>query len=113
MKKLKSIIAILAISLSTVFSANAAEKNPSETKELRTEIVSILGDNIPIELQQPSTAEISFMINNQNEIVIISVDSDVNELNDFIKRKLNYKKIDIKGAKKGEIYKMPLRINTK
>jgi hypothetical protein len=50
MRNLKSIIAILAISLSTIFSADAAEINPSETKELRTEIVSIFGNKISIEL---------------------------------------------------------------
>jgi hypothetical protein len=110
MKKIKSIIAILAISLSTIFSVNATEVTPSKTKELRTEIVSILGSKIPLELKESSTAEISFIINNQNEIVIISVGSDVNVLNDYIKTKLNYKKIKIKGIVKGEIYRMPLKI---
>ena len=113
MKNLKSIITILAISISTVFSASATEKNPSKTKELRTEIISILGDKISVELKKPSTAKISFMINNQNEIVIISVDSDIYELNAIIKGKLNYKKIQVRGTEKGEIYKIPLRINTK
>ena len=110
MRKIKSIIAILAISLSTIFSVNATEVTPSKTKELRTEIVSILGSKIPLELKESSTAEISFIINNQNEIVIISVGSDVNVLNDYIKTKLNYKKIKIKGIVKGEIYRMPLKI---
>ena len=39
------------------------------------------------------------MINNQNEIVIISVTSDINELNAFIKKKLSYKKVDVRGMK--------------
>jgi hypothetical protein len=111
MRKIKSIIAILAISLSTIFSVNATEVTPSKTKELRTEIISILGSKIPLELKEASTANISFLINNKNEIVIISVGSDVNILNDYIKRKLNYKKIKVKGVSKGEIYRMPLKIN--
>ncbi len=111
MRKIKSIIAILAISLSTIFSVNATEVTPSKTKELRTEIISILGSKIPLELEESSTAEISFIINNQNEIVIVSVGSDINVLNDYIKTKLNYKKIKLKGVTKGEIYKMPLKIN--
>jgi hypothetical protein len=53
------------------------------------------------------------MINSQNEIVIISVESDIDELKTIIKGKLNYKKVEVKGTKKGEIYKIPLRINTK
>ncbi|MCG1036462.1 hypothetical protein [Polaribacter sargassicola] len=110
MKSIKSIITILAISLSTIFSMNATEKNDLKTKELRTEIISFLGNNISLELEKTSTAEISFMINNENEIVIISVNSDIENLNTLIKSKLNYKKVNVKGTKKGEIYKMPLKI---
>jgi hypothetical protein len=113
MRNLKSIITILAISLSTIYAVNATEVNPSKTKELRTEIVSFLGSYISIELNETSTAEISFIINNQNEIVIISVDSNINKLNAFIKSKLNYKKVDVRGIIKGEIYKIPLTINIK
>ncbi|MCI2228088.1 hypothetical protein MC378_02835 [Polaribacter sp. MSW13] len=113
MKSLKTFIAVIAISLSTVFSTSATEKNPSEiTKELRIEIVSILGDKIPVTFNKPTTVEVSFMINNRNEIVIISVDSDISEFSSFIKKKLNYKKLDIKSVKKGEIYKMPIKIKS-
>jgi hypothetical protein len=114
MKKLASIITIIAISLSTTFSSTAAEKEPSKiTKKLRTEIVSMLGDRIPIILTESSSAEVSFVINNKNEIVIISVDSKVSELNSYIKNKLNYKKIKVKGTIKGQIYKIPLKMNKK
>ncbi|MCG1036463.1 hypothetical protein [Polaribacter sargassicola] len=113
MKNIKSIIAILAISMSTVFSMNATENDKPESKELRTEIASFLGNNISLELEETSTAEVSFIINNNNEIVVISVNSDIKELNTIIKAKLNYKKLDTKGTKKGEIYKMPLKINAK
>jgi hypothetical protein len=114
MKNLKSIIAILAISLATTFSTSASEKNPTDiTKEIRTEIVSMLGNEISLELKESSTAEVSFMINNDNEIVIISVDSKIDNLKSIIKHKLNYKKITVIGVKKGEIYIMPLKINTK
>ncbi|WP_339661582.1 hypothetical protein [uncultured Polaribacter sp.] len=112
MRNLKTIIAIAAIFLATTFSTNASEKKPSEiTKKIRTEIVSMLGSKISLELKESNTAEISFMINNDNEIVIISVDSKIDNLNSIIKQKLNYKKIAVKGVKKGEIYIMPLKIN--
>ncbi len=112
MKNLKSIIAIIAITLATTFSANATEKKPSKiTKELRTELVSMLGNTINIELKKSTSGEISFMVNNKNEVVVISVESKVNEFNSMVKRKLNYKKITVKGVKKGEIYKIPVKIN--
>ncbi|AUC84048.1 hypothetical protein CW731_01510 [Polaribacter sp. ALD11] len=113
MKNLKTIIAVIAISLSTVFSISATEVNPKKTKTLRTEMSSFIGNNIPVQLNKTTTAEVTFIINNKNEIVVLSVNSKVSELNSFLKRKLNYKIITVKGIKKGEIYKMPLKINVK
>lgn len=115
MRNLKSIIAILAISLATTFSATATEKeNDEETKKvtqkLRTEIVSILGKTLELDLKASSIAEISFMVNNDNELVVVSVDSKVREFKSIVKNKLNYKKVDVKGAKKGEIYRVPVKL---
>ncbi|WP_397446850.1 hypothetical protein [Polaribacter sp. R77954] len=112
MRNLKSIIAIIAISLATTFSTHATEKNYSKvTQQLRTELVSMLGDKVQVELKESTSGEISFMVNNKNEIVIISVDSNVTEFNSLVKRKLNYKKINVKGVKKQEIYIIPVKIN--
>ncbi|PQB06687.1 hypothetical protein BST83_05585 [Polaribacter filamentus] len=114
MRNLKTIVTILAISLVTTFSTTASEKEPSKiAQKLRTEIVSMLGSEITLELKTSATAEISFMINNENEIVIISIDSKIDELKYIIKSKLNYKKVTVKGIEKEEIYIIPLRINNK
>ena len=112
MKSLKSIITILAISLSTVFStsANNADDTKTKTSELRTEIISMLGNKINLEFKKTGTAEVSFLINKKNEVVVISVDSKLKEVNSFIKNRLNYKHIDTKGIKTGEIYKMSVKI---
>ncbi len=88
MKNLKSIITILAISLATTFSAT--EKEPAkETKKLRTEIVTILASKIPIIFEKSENVEVSFMINQKNEIVIVSVNSNKSEFSTYVKRKLN------------------------
>jgi hypothetical protein len=114
MRNLKTIITILAISLVTTFSTTASENKPSKiTQKLRTEIVSMLGNEVLLELKTPATAKISFMINNENEIVIISIDSKIEELKSIIKSKLNYKKVTVKGIEKEEIYIIPLRVNNK
>ena len=115
MKNLKTIIAIFAISLATTFSTTATEKSPSKiTKQMRTEVVSMLGNNLYIELDIPTTtAEVSFMINSKNEIVVVNVKSKVNEFNSYVKNKLNFKKIKVKGITKGKIYILPVKINKK
>ncbi|MDD7916005.1 hypothetical protein [Polaribacter ponticola] len=115
MKNLKTVIAILAISIATTFSASATEKSPSKiTKKMRTEVVSLLGDNLKIEFNNSvTTAEVSFMINNKNEVVVINVNSDVKEFNSYVKYKLNYKKLNLKGIEKEKIYILPVKINKK
>ena len=68
MKTLKTIITVVAISLSTIFSITATEKNPTDSnKALRTELVSLLGNNIPLEIDKSYTAEISFIMNTNSE----------------------------------------------
>ena len=114
MNKLKTIITVIAISLSTVFTATATEKNPTKLKKtLRTEIVSLLGDKIPLEIDKSYSAQISFMVNNNNELVVISVESKLTGFNNYAKNRLNYKKINLKNIKKGEVYRMPIKINKK
>lgn len=114
MKSLKLIIVVISISLLSAFSLNATEKKPSKiNKELRTKIVSILGSKIPLELKKESKASIYFVMNKKNELVILSVDSLNDEVASYIKSKLNYKKIDVQGVKKGETYTLSLKIEVK
>lgn len=112
MKNLKTIITVIAISLATTFTTSALGKNPSKDKKtLRTEIVSLLGNKIPLDIKESSSAEISFMINNTNEVIVISVDSKNSDFQSYVKNKLNYKKIKLKNIKKGEVYRMPIKLN--
>ena len=50
------------------------------------------------------------MLNNDNEVIVVSVDSKSNSVASYVKAKLNYQKIDVKGLKKGKIYTVPLTI---
>lgn len=114
MNNLKSIITIIAICFATSFASFASETTPTKVNnKLRTEIVSIIGNNIKVEIEKTTKAEISFLVNEENEIVVVSVYCNSNEFNSYIKSKLNYKKIDAKGVKKGEIYIIPVTINKK
>lgn len=111
MKSLKTIVGILLVSVFTVSSTIANNPNPIESKKiLRSEIVSLIGDNIPLEINKEVNAEISFVLNKNNEVVIVSVDSHHENLDAFIKSKLNYKKLFTRTAKKGEVYRFNLKV---
>ena len=111
MKNLKTVIAALAISLVSTFSAFAVETEPKTTnQEIREKIVALLGSKVDMELTKDTSVEISFMVNNNNEMVVVSVDSSENTIDSFVKNKLNYKNLSVKGVKKGEIYRVPLTL---
>ena len=42
------------------------------------------------------------MLNNDNEVIVVSADSKSNSVASYVKAKLNYQKIDVKGLKKGK-----------
>ncbi|NVK51503.1 MAG: hypothetical protein HWD85_01115 [Flavobacteriaceae bacterium] len=113
MKNLKTIIAVVALSLATVLPATAntnikpAKKNYKTT--LRTEIVSLLGQH-EYKLNKTLEAQVSIMLNNDNELVVLEVASKDTSIANFVKSKLNYKKLKAKGIKKGTIYRIPLKM---
>lgn len=114
MKNFKSIIAIFAISVATVFSSYAGNENPpiKKTENLRAEIVSILGTQTPFDIDQSSKAEVVFTVNDNNEIVVLSVASENSEFNSYVKSRLNYKKLGTKGVKSRALYTLPVTLKT-
>lgn len=112
MKNLKLMLAAFAICFASL-SATATETEPNSTNnELRSEIVTLLGTEAPSNLTDGKDvkASVSLMLNNQNQLIVVSVDSKIRSVDTYVKSKLNYQKIDVKGLKKGEIYKVPLTI---
>lgn len=114
MKNFKTIIAVVAIGFLTILptSANTSTEPTSKDSKtiLRTEIVSLLGKH---QLELPNTkleAQVSVMINNQNELVVVDVNSKNETITSFVKSKLNYKKVSAKGLTKGTVYRIPLKM---
>ena len=111
MKNLKLTIAVLAISLSATFSAFAGNPEADATNsKLQSELTALLGHPNIEEVPNEIIFRVSFMLNNNDEIVVVSVNSKSTYIDSFVKSKLNYKKIAIKGIKRGEIYTLPVKI---
>jgi len=110
MKKL--IVLFLGFTLSTtVLFANNNEPTNVAKNELRSQIIKLLEKN-KFQLSDSAFAkgEVSLLINNEGQIIILSVDSKNTLLESYVKRELNYKKIKTVALKKMKVYKMPLKI---
>jgi len=109
MKKLK--LLFVAFSL-FAFTASAAVFNPIKpTDKLRAEIVDLIGPNCPYEYDKNEcTAEVLFTVNSNKEIIVLSVISQNERAEPYLKSKLNYKKISHTPTRQGEIFLLPLRM---
>ncbi len=109
MKFLK--IFIVALGLFTI-NVSAANFNPIKpTDELRVEMVNLIGSNYMDEMKNnEDMAEILFTVNSKRELIILSVDSKNTHMESYLKKRLNYKKVNHKPTKQGEIYLLPVKM---
>ena len=109
MKSLK--LFILALGLFTI-NVSAANLNPIKpTDELRIQIVEMIGTMYMDELEEAEYgADVLFTVNNKKEIIVLSVDSENSSLESSLKRKLNFKKVNYRSSKPGEIYLLPVKM---
>jgi len=111
MKNLK-ILALLGIFAFSMVSF-ATKENPKVNKQLRDQIVKMLGKTTNVILTDKVEAEVVFTLNDKSEIVILSVNSENKKFDSFVKSRLNYKKVTVKVLNQGDIFRLPLIIKKK
>ncbi len=107
---MKKLIIVAAIALFTL-NVSASEKPVNPNESLRNEIVNLLGDNLSYNfIKNQFTVEVIFTVSNKGEVIILSTNAPNKTVEKTIKKKLNYKKVDFRTSKTGEIYLLPLTI---
>lgn len=101
---------LVGISLFMSVASFANDKSPKITSALRTQVVDLIGDKIPFNTEDNLLVRVSFVVNNQNELVVVDVISKDEKVNAFIKEKINYRKIKASKAKSQEIYLLPIKV---
>ncbi|MEL6916964.1 MAG: hypothetical protein AAFO99_04460 [Bacteroidota bacterium] len=111
MKKISLILVAVVLFSSTDLFANDAKKGKSGKSEtLSTQIGTLLKDNTFNVDFVNLTAEVTFTLNDKQEIVVLSVETDNGILEEFVKSRLNYEKVDTSEYRKGKTYIVPIRI---
>ena len=101
---------IVAIALFTL-NVSAAEKPVKPNENLRTVIVKLLkNDNSFNFIKNDIAIEVMFTINSKGELIIISTNTPNENIEKIIKNKLNYKAVNYKVKKEGELFLLPLHI---
>ena len=109
MKKVNVILVALALSIGTLTSYAAVDPVVT-TSETTKEIGKLLKDP-GFEVNTDINAMVTFVINKNGKIVVLSVDCETKTICKFIKNRLNYNELGSE-LEKGKEYKVPVRIVT-
>ncbi|OQD42056.1 hypothetical protein [Croceivirga radicis] len=108
MRKVSLFFATAMLFAVTSLSANTTEPI-SLAKQLSNEIHQMLDLN-NFNIENDLTANVKFTINQDGEIVVLSVDTTDDSLERFVKSRLNYQKVKAEDVKEGRYYTVPVRI---
>lgn len=107
-------MAVAAALLLTSGNVLASEINPESRNpkaKICAQIEDLLDENT-FDLQQAEelTAFVRFTLNEQKEIVVLSVQTGDKRMEGFVKARLNYQKVEDPNLVEGRIYQVPIRI---
>ncbi|MBP2831760.1 hypothetical protein J8281_06120 [Aquimarina sp. U1-2] len=109
MKKLFIVLFALVLGAGQAY---ALEGNPLESDQLIRDEVAKLLKNPQIDVEKSDlTASIQFTLNKKGELVVLDVDSEKDLVIDYIKSRLNYKKVVVEKVKNtNRIYTLSVTI---
>ena len=111
MRKLSYLLAaVLVLSFSNLRAGESIKPKPA--KSLSYQIKDLIGhDAIKVE-NSDLKGKILFTLNKEREIVVLDVEADTEQMEDFIKSRLNYKKVDVSNWKEGKKYVVPVLVTS-
>ncbi len=107
MKKLNVLFLAVAFAVSSVVSAST---EPTKTENVLGKEIKMLLKNPSFKIEKELTAYVTFTFNESGEIVVLSVASESEVLENFIKSRLNYQKMDFQLDSNVKKYKIPVRL---
>ncbi len=102
------LVAAMLLSVGAIFASDVQHPDPG--KDLSAQIRDLLHNNSFIIEDYDVTAKVKFTVNQDKEIVVLSVESDSPRMEVFLKSRLNYQKVDLQEYREGKTYTIPVRV---
>lgn len=109
MRKLKLVALAMFIGTAGVFAAETSNPDVPK-KEIRSQIVKLL-KSADFIIDKSVKVNITFTFSSEGEIVVLNVDSKNRHVLNYVRKNLNYKKIQNPGER-DKIYTMPLKVKS-
>jgi hypothetical protein len=112
MKKVSLLMVAIALLISGNVLATEGTSSPTDPQsKICSQIYDLLHENrFELNEQGELTASVRFILNTENEIVVLSVDTEDDRLEGFVKTRLNYHKVADQNIEVGKVYEVPIRI---
>ena len=105
------LVAAMLLTAGSSFANNNPTEKEDPTKSLASQIGDLLDHNNFNENDEGQRAQVLFMLNDDKEIVVLSVETDQNgTLEGFIKSKLNYQEVVLANYEEGKKYTVSVRV---
>ncbi len=108
MKKLNVLLIAVALTVTNVLSASTTPTKADKPKNTTTLKIIELLENPGFEVYEEVKANVTVVVNDLKEVVVLSVDTENSNVASFIKSRLNYQKIN--NLRQGERYEFAVRI---
>jgi enoyl reductase-like protein len=111
MRTIKTLLLVVALTFSSVLvaSTNAEDEKGAESVAITEEIGRLL-ESPSFILEKDVVANVMLTINKNNEIVVLTVDTDENYLASYIKNRLNYNELPAPFNSEEKTFIVPVRI---
>lgn len=107
MKNFKMFLVVALFAMSTVLSASTNPSLDEKPTTISTQVSELLAEP-GFEVATAIDAEVTLMVNDNQELVVVSVKTNDEAIANFIKQRLNYKKVDV--IQSQETFNIPVRI---
>ncbi len=111
MKLVKSIFAALVLLFATSMTAAIEPVDDLNVNAQASEEIAKMLKSPAFEIKEDISAFASLLVNEDGELVVLCVKTDNEQVEKFVKSRLNYHKIE-SALTPGKIYKLPLRLTS-
>lgn len=105
------LLTIASFNFSALATVTSNEPSTSVSQELRKEITQLV-KSPKLDEGDRLDAMVNFIINDDNEIVVLYVETDEDYIDSFIKSKLNYHRVKTDGVKPNSKYSIIIKFKT-
>ncbi len=104
------LVAAMLLSSASIFANNVKDIDP--TNSLSAQIYEMLSDNAFTGEDTDLRAQVRFTLNHEGEIVILSVDTESDKFESFVKSRLNYQVVQENNVEEGKMFTVSVRMKS-